>query len=87
MAGDLVAITTQIIRVLGLTHENAFIDNTIYDDFGQVTSSRIRIYNSKANTEAATDGGSGTTGLIATYTMTTVYEAKGRVKSYRMVKE
>jgi hypothetical protein len=85
--GRLAAITTQLTRVLGLEHENAFIDNTIHDAFGQLTTSRIRIFDSKANANNATDGGAETTGLIATYTMTAVYEAAGRMKFYRMVKE
>ena len=87
LAGDIAAMIAQLTRVLGLEHENAFIDNTVNDDYGQLTSSRVRIFNSKANAEAATDGGSETTGLIATYTVTAVYEAVGRLKSYRMVKE
>lgn len=80
-------LATAIVRLLGLSHENAFIDLTEFDANGQLTSARLRIFDSKTNADAATDGGSETTGLIATYTMTADYEAVGRLKSYRYVKE
>lgn len=79
-------LAVQLIRVLGLVHENAFIDNTVHDAFGQLVAARVRIFDSKANAEAATDGGSETTGLVATYEISTVYESQGRMGSYRMVK-
>jgi len=80
-------LATAIVRLLGLSHENAFIDLTEFDPNGQLLSARLRIFDSKANAAAATDGGSETTGLIATYTMTAVYEGVGRLKSYRYIKE
>lgn len=82
---DVDDLASAIVRLLGLNHENAFIDNTVFDTFGQLVSARIRIFDSKANAEAATDGGSETVGLIATYSMTADYEGAGRLKSYRYV--
>jgi len=76
----------KIIRLLGLTHENAVIDNTTYDDCCQMTASRLRIFDSAANASAATDGGSETVGLIATYLVTAEYEGPSKMKLYRMVK-
>jgi hypothetical protein len=73
-------------RVLGLNHENAFIDNSVFDAQGQLLSCRIRIFNSKANCEAATAGGSETTGLLATYSMAAAYTAPGRLSTYRYLK-
>lgn len=84
---DITALAVQVTRVLGLEHENAFIDNTTYDDDGQLLSSRVRIFDSRANAEAAEDGGSETTGLIATYTVEAEYESVGKMKFYRMVKQ
>lgn len=79
-------LAVKLIRVLGLVHENAFIDNTVHDAFGQLVAARVRIFDSKANCEAATDGGSETTGLIATYEIESTYEAQGRMGTYRMKK-
>ena len=76
----------RLIRALGLAHENAFMDNTVYDSYGSLTSARLRIFDSKTNVEAATDGGSETTGLIETYEIEAVYESEGRVGTYRMKK-
>jgi hypothetical protein len=77
-------LALMMVRVLGLVHENVFIDNTVHDVDGQLVAARVRIFDSKANVEAATDGGSETTGLVATYEMYTVYENKGLMGSYRM---
>jgi hypothetical protein len=86
-SSDVDDLATAIIRLLGLNHENAFIDNTDFDAFGQLTSARIRLFDSKANAQLATDGGSETTGLIAVYTMSADYEGAGRMKSYRYVRD
>lgn len=93
--GELVAVTqshiddlaAKLIRVLGLVHENAFIDNTEWDINGQMLSARLRIFDSKAHAMAATDGGSETDGLIATYVIDSTYEALGRMRQYRMVRD
>lgn len=87
---DVDDLAAAIIRLLGLNHENAFIDNTDFDITGQLISCRIRIYDSKAHAEAAQDGDvppAGTTGLIATYTMEADYEGSCMLKSYRYVLE
>ncbi|KPJ58562.1 MAG: hypothetical protein AMJ46_14030 [Latescibacteria bacterium DG_63] len=86
-ASDVDDLAAAIVRLLGLSHENTYIDNTDFDAFGQLISSRIRLYDSKANAQAATDGGSETVGLIAVYTMTADYEGAGRLKSYRYVRD
>lgn len=80
-------LAAALARLLGLSHENAFIDNTEFDAFGSMVSARVRIFNSKTNAEAATDGGSETTGLLATYQVTTTYSNECRMGTYRMVRE
>lgn len=79
-------LASRLIRVLGLVHENAYIDNTVFDAYGQLVAARVRLYNSSANVDAATDGGSEATGLIATYEITSIYEAVGRMGTYKMKK-
>lgn len=79
-------LAAKIIRALGLLHENAFIDNTVHDALGSLVAARIRLFDSKTNVEAATDGGSETTGLVATYEIETTYEADCRMGTYRVKK-
>ncbi len=79
-------IVQKILRVLGLTHENAFIDNTEFDDCDQLISSRLRIFESAVYAQAATDGGSETAGLLATYQVTVDYDGPTKMRTYRMVK-
>lgn len=80
-------LASGIARLLGLSHENAFIDNTIYDPNSMLTSARVRIFDSRSNAQLATDGGSETDGLVATYSIEADYESIGMMKTYRMVKE
>lgn len=60
-----------ILRIVGLQKENYFIDQMVYNTPGLMTAARVRIFQSKADANAATDGGSGE-GEIATYTFTAV---------------
>lgn len=76
-----------IRRILGLNHENIFIDNTTYDTNSQLVSSRVRLFDSKVTCNAATDGGSETDGLIATYFMTTTWDALNEFGFFRQIRE
>lgn len=51
---------TKIDKILGLVHQNILIDNTTYDQFGNLESARVRIYSDSAS--VGTD-----TNVIATY--------------------
>lgn len=77
-------IALMMVRVLGLVHENVFIDNTVHDVNGQLAAARVRVFSSRTAVEFATDGGAETSGLVATYEMSTVYEGEGLMGSYRM---
>lgn len=77
-------LRTLVLRALGLVHENAFIDNTVFDQYKQLVAARVRVFDSKEHVQAATDGGGETEGLIATYEMATIYEERGKMGSYRM---
>lgn len=83
---DIDDLAAAVVRLLGLNHENAFIDNTVFDVMNQLIGCRIRLFDSKTNAEAAQDGDAYVTGLIATYTMEAVHEGAGKLKTYRYVK-
>ena len=66
-----------ITRALGLTQENFYIDQAVYDS-GNMTSCRIRIYDSAANV------GTGA-GVVATFNVTVSY-ASGNLDTYSVKK-
>jgi len=65
-----------ISRLLGLMQENYSVDQTVYDGNGNLTSSRIRIYDSPLNVGT-------TNGVIATYNMTATYNVN-QMTSYNV---
>lgn len=75
------SLGTLLIRALGLMHENSVLDQTIYDGANNLTSGRLRIYNTKANTL-----GAGATGLLETYTISASYVGDN-VQTYTVVRE
>jgi hypothetical protein len=72
---------TNIIKLLGLNHDNTVVDQQTYDLQGNLLSCRIRYYDSKANAEAA-----GTAGLLHTWTSTGTYTNE-RLDLYKVVRE
>lgn len=46
---DLTDIYQTVIRNLGLSHSNMLIDDTIYDEHGNLISARVRIYSDAAS--------------------------------------
>lgn len=87
IVGSIDAIYEMTRKVLGLSHENIFIDNTIYDPESQLLSARVRLFDTKAHCDLATDGGSETDGLIATYQLTTQWEAINQFKIFKQTLE
>lgn len=63
---NLPSINDLILRILGLNHENIYIDNTIYDGNNNLLNCRIRIYSN--NTDVGTN-----LSVIATYNMISTY--------------
>jgi len=61
--GDLSSIYQSVVRTLGLSHHNIFIDNTVFDENGNMTSARLRIYSDSIS--VGTD-----TNVIETYLIT-----------------
>ena len=75
--------------ILGLVQHNFFLDETTYNSAGLMVSGRIRIFPSKALTDAATDGGTGE-GELATFQATSVAEPApydSLPTTYKMTKE
>jgi hypothetical protein len=61
--GDISDVYDNVIKTLGLVHHNFYIDNTSYDEFGNMVSGRVRIYDKASN--VGTD-----VGVIETYLIT-----------------
>lgn len=82
---DVSSIKTNILRLLGLTHENSVIDAQIYNDSGDIVSARIRCYNSAVNCAAASAASPATylTGMLFEYRVFALYQA-GVLKNYRI---
>ena len=72
---------TNILRILGLVHDNTVIDQQVYNLDGCLTSARVRQYDTKANTVAA-----GATGLLNTWTISASYSS-GQLVDYKVVRE
>jgi len=75
---DFDSMTAMIQRILGLTQENFNVDETIYDTEGNMTSSRIRIYNDGVSVGTAND-------ILAVYNVTATY-IDNRMETYSVVK-
>jgi hypothetical protein len=72
---------TNILRILGLTHDNTVLDNHVYNVEGNLTNVRVRSYDSKANALAA-----GAAGLENTWSISAVYSSS-RLETYTVVRE
>lgn len=68
-------IETELLRGLGMVHENAVLDLTSYDGNNNLTNGRLRCYNSKTNADAARAASPAVydTGKIAEYAITASY--------------
>ena len=73
-------------RILGLLHYNAIVDNQTYDPNSQLTSARLRVFDTKAHVPAV-PGGSETLGLLHVYSVNAEYNGLGIVTLYRLRKE
>ena len=72
---DVNSLRTNVLRVLGLVHENSLVDLQTYDSNDNLTSARIRSYNSSANVLAAqiASPAAYSTGLLFEYTVNATY--------------
>ena len=71
-------IYESLTRLLGLTQENQYIDNTSYNSDGNMTSSRLRLYS--VSNSVGTDNN-----VIATYNITATYSGLNLL-TYKVIK-
>ena len=76
------SVKTSILRLLGLHHENTFIDQQSYDAEGNLLGARVRLYDSKPSAL-----GGGSSGVVATYSVIATYDVNSRLNAYRMVRD
>ncbi len=72
-------LNEDMLRILGLSQENMFIDNQVFDGNNNLTASRVRIYSTSIDVGT-------TTNVIATYTLTATY-ASNLLTSFANVKQ
>lgn len=72
---------TNILRILGLTNDNVVIDSNTYNLEGNLLTSRVRQYATKAHAELA-----GMSGLLDVWSVTAVYSGD-KLQKYTMVRE
>lgn len=80
--------STDLVRVLGMSHENSVLDQTTYTVDNNLLSGRMRIYDSKANADAAQAASPGIydTGKIAEYAIIATYTGTNLV-TYKVSRE
>ncbi len=81
-AGESIEVSadkTNIMRLLGLNHENAVFDNQTYDGAKRLTGGRLRAYDSKANAIAA-----GVTGLLYEWNVVAAYDMQEKATLFRI---
>lgn len=78
-ANDFDTIETILTRILGLTQENFYIDQTTFDTSNNLTASRVRIYSDAASVGTSSN-------VIATYLMTATYTGNN-METYTMKKQ
>ena len=87
-ATDAQAIYNDLGDIFLTNEEFTFMDSVEVDsDSLQLTSSRIRIFDTKAHADAATDGGVSETGTLATFIVTAVMASDGSVETYKRVRD
>jgi len=75
---DTTSISTDLKRVLGLVHENIFIDMPIYDDSSNLISARLRIYSTSSS--VGTDSN-----IIGTYLVTADGNGPGKFNTWKQI--
>jgi len=70
---------TNILRLLGLAHENSLLDQQVYGANNRLASARLRMYNSAANCAAA-----GVTGLLFTWQISATYNISNQSETFKI---
>ena len=84
---DVNSFRTNILKVLGLVHENTVVDQQTYDVDGNLQTARIRAYNNATNAgnAAAASPSSYNTGLLFTWNVSAEYSL-GLLSKYSIVR-
>jgi hypothetical protein len=77
---DFDSINDIITRIVGLSQENQYIDNTSYDDEDNLTSCRIRLYSVQSSVGSSSN-------VIATYLLTAGYNDDNQMEYFKVVKQ
>lgn len=79
-SNDFDTIEILVTRILGLTQEDFYVDNTTWDSYHNMLTSRIRIYSNAGSVGTGSD-------VIAVYLMNATYDSNGDMESYKVVKQ
>lgn len=79
----LTLMQVDLARVLGLLHRNAILDNQTYDAQGQLTSARLRVFDSSLNVPS-TPGGAETVGKLHEYQIEAEYDGLNIVRRFAL---
>lgn len=80
-------LASQILRLLGLNLENTRIDKCVYDENDMLKSARLRVFDSKTNALASTDGGMAEAGTIAEYTLGALHYGPNKLRTNLLVRD
>jgi len=69
---------TKIDKILGLVHQNILIDQAVYDDYGNLSDARLRIYEDSASVGTNSN-------VLATYQITAISTQMGRFATWKQV--
>ncbi len=72
-------IQTDLKRVLGLMHENIYIDNTTYDEFNNLVTARVRIYSNSNDVGSSNN-------VIGEYQIYSDNLSEGKFNNWRQIK-
>ena len=75
---DISAVAEDVKKTLGLVHHNFYIDQAVYDEYGNMISARVRIYNSASNVGT-------NSGVIETYRIEVDSSACGQFTYWKQV--
>jgi hypothetical protein len=79
VGGQLQNILSNQNRILGLVHENIYIDNPTFDSDGNMISARLRIYSNPVDVGTSN-------GVIGTYNISAPGNGPGRFTSWSQIR-
>lgn len=80
LSTELGLISASVARLLGLSQENYRIVDQAYDSNNKLTTASVRLFGSKADTDANTNP-------VAVYAVTATYDTQGLLVDYKVTRE